>query len=158
MKSKRMNVKLTPEVADELNWQSYPPLDPKDPLDDQVKIFSEQNRRLYSMIDKGLDYIVTDSPILLTAVYLRTASKHFKVDRERWNSAFEDFCYRTFIQYDNINYYLHRGDREYIQKGRIQNKVEAEAIDVSCLYFLEWYGLPYKQINSYEDIIKDLGI
>lgn len=159
MKTKRMNVKLALEVADELNWQSPVPQEPGAILDDQIKIFAEQNRRLYSMIDKGLDYIVTDSPILLSAVYLkRGAQKYFKLGRGLWEDSFEDFAMRTFLQYENINYFLQRGDREYIQKGRIQSKEQAQDIDVSCLYFLELYKLRYKQIVGFEDVVKDLEI
>ena len=81
----------------------------------QEKIFAEQHWRV-ERLRRQVDYVITDSPILLSAVY--------KNDNEHWVNYVGD----VFDSYDNFNVWVERPDY-YTQHGRIQSKKEAYQLD-----------------------------
>lgn len=149
MKFKRYNVEFAPEYAKELAWNN-----PKE-LDDQIAIFGEQQRRLYSLIGK-VDWIITDSPLLLSIAYVEFNSKNYKEDRDEWEQRFVDLVYFTYLQYENYNYYVLRGDRKYIDHGRVQDQTRSLELDKQTKDMLALCNVPHKDISTWEDIWKDL--
>lgn len=86
----------------------------------QEKIFAEQHWRIERLKGHSLDYVITDSPILLSAVY--------KKDNDNWCRYVRD----VFNQYKNFNVWVER-PKYYMQYGRIQNKAEAQLLDLDIL-------------------------
>ena len=151
MKQKRMKVAYAPEFALEL-------VADKDfeTLDNQIYVFGEQHRRIYRYLN-NVDYIITDSPLLLSAIYSRHAFKKFLPDQD-YMHVFRSLVMYTFNKYNNANYFVDRGDRHYIQDGRVQNEQEAKEKDLEIIDILEYNNIPFKKILSEQDVIRDLGI
>jgi hypothetical protein len=88
----------------------------------QEKIFAEQHWRVERLRDH-VDYVITDSPILLSAVY--------KNDNEHW----VNYVWDVFNSYDNFDVWVGRPDH-YTQHGRTQSKKEACQLDQQILTIL----------------------
>lgn len=84
---------------------------------DQIYIFGKQQRRQH-VLRKHVDWVVTDSPLLLSAVYA-------PVD---YFPAFKQLAQQVHHSYDNINILLNRV-KPYQQYGRNQDEHEAREID-----------------------------
>lgn len=116
---KLMNVRceLVTEFAKELtydeNWTD---------LKRQLYVTAEQERRQRRLVGK-VDFIVTDSPLLLGVAY---------VTDERERHAVERSARSLFDSYKNLNFYIERA-KPYHAYGRAQTEDEAKAIDQRLL-------------------------
>ena len=111
MKLAGLNVELVTEYAKDLVWQDR--LDSM--ADQQDYIFAKQHHRLHRLRGK-VDYVVTDSPIILGIAYM----KHHNVP------VIHDLVtlmLSTFNRFDNFNFLLERGDIPYKAEGRRQDEV-----------------------------------
>jgi len=109
MKKKNYNVELVTEYAKEAVWEER-----YNVLTDQLYLLAKQNRRINRLIDK-VEYIVTDSPLLLGAVY----TKDENIIR---------LAVKLHESYKSINLKLKRKPR-YSTVGRVHSKEEALRID-----------------------------
>lgn len=123
-------------------------------LDDQIFLFGEQHRRLYRLLNK-VEYAITDCPILLSIIYGKEASKKFNLP---WDREFTDLILKTYCQYDNYNFFVDRGDREYLKIGRLQDREGAIEKDNQIKEMLDNYNIPYFRVKSVDDIIKHMGL
>ncbi|MCS3449868.1 putative ATPase [Bradyrhizobium elkanii] len=112
---KLLNVRceLVTEFAKELtydeNWSD---------LKRQLYVTAEQERRQRRLVGK-VDFIVTDSPLLLGVAY---------VSDERERRAVEESARSLFDSYENLNFAIQRV-KPYQPYGRKQTEEEARAID-----------------------------
>lgn len=150
LKTKRYNAEFSAEFAKELVWDTD-----LSTLDNQIYLFGEQHRRQYRLLKK-VDFIVTDSPLLMQLVYAKDACIKFK--DKNWLDPFEDMVDAVFNQYENKNYFLLRGNDAYQNQGRIQTEDEAKIKDAEIRYLLDTKRVDYKEIKLAEDVIKDLGL
>jgi hypothetical protein len=108
---------LVTEFAKELtydeNWTD---------LKRQLYVTAEQERRQRRLVGK-VDFIVTDSPLLLGVAY---------VTDERERHAVERSARSLFDSYKNLNFYIQRS-KPYHAYGRSQTEDEAKAIDQRLL-------------------------
>lgn len=112
MKRVNYNVELVTEFAKDLVWEER-----NKALKNQVYILGEQVHRLERL--RGVvDYVVTDSPIILGQIYNQEPSRYF-----------DDFSLELFNTFDNINVWVERSDYGYGVIGRIHNFEEACEID-----------------------------
>lgn len=128
LKKKGVSVELVTEYAKDLVYDNNNAI-----LDDQFVIFAEQNHRLIRLENK-VDYIVTDSPLLLSFIYDKTD-----------NFTFRRLVTRTFNEYLNINYLLRR-TVDYMPNGRLQTEAEAKEFDDIIHKALDLYDIPYTEI------------
>lgn len=115
LKQAGINAELVVEFAKDLVWEE------RHAIRCQPYVFGEQLWRLERLRGK-VDAVVTDSPILLSAVY-----------GAELGDAFCSFVLGTFAGFDNVNVFLDRDDvaHPYSSAGRYQADVdEASAIDV----------------------------
>ncbi|USN15514.1 P-loop containing nucleoside triphosphate hydrolase [Brevundimonas phage vB_BpoS-Kikimora] len=98
-----------------------------DSLSNQRKVLEEQERRQRRMLGQ-VDWIVTDSPLLLSCIY---SSGPYRTD------AFHREVFERFDLYDNVNIWLERPDGAYQTYGRHHNEAEAREIDLQLLELLE---------------------
>ena len=124
LKQKNIRCEYVSEYAKDITWEETHKL-----LENQVHIFSEQLRRQWRLINK-VDYIITDSPLLLSSIYYNYFRK--KYNRDMFSPEHSDlmvtFFDRTFGEFNNINIYIHR-NKPYDPVGRNQTHVEAEEVD-----------------------------
>lgn len=125
MKRRRVSCEYVPEFAKEITWE-----DTHELLDNQLLLLAEQHRRQYRLLDK-VQYIITDSPLLLTCVYLEGSHRKYKEDFKRggWDGALYDLALQAHFMTDALNLFVVRGDRKYDPSGRNQTEAEASQID-----------------------------
>jgi hypothetical protein len=127
------NAELVTEAAKELVWEKHHNL-----LSDQFYVSAMQNRRLQRLVGQ-VDYIVTDSPLLLSAHYARDYPPDFHRFMEHvWNG------------YTNINFFLLRR-KKYQPIGRMQDEAGAIAIDVELQRYLDENSFPYTKVAADHD-------
>lgn len=112
------------EYAKDCVWEETTKL-----LENQIHVFAEQLRRQYRLMGK-VDYIITDSPLLLSGIYYRFYTDkmgHPFFSEEHTELAIKFFD-ETFAQFDNINFIIKR-QKKYNPIGRKQTEEEAKEID-----------------------------
>lgn len=139
LKMKGYNVEYVSEYAKDLVFK-------KDflELEDQFNIFAKQNNRF--KILKEVDLIITDSPLVFTAMY---PNKHYPISQlqEQEQEAFENVVVSQFKRYDNYNIYLNRA-HSYVQLGRTQTETEANLVGDKMRQFLSRHGIEFKEMTT----------
>lgn len=139
LKMRGLNVELVTEYAKELTWEKR-----MDILSgDQLYVFAKQNRRL-SRLKGQVDFVVTDSPLLLSLVYGDHMGENFK-----------NFARETFDSYDNVNYMINR-TKKYNPIGRNEDENGARELDEKTRKILEECGYPYTLTQSSETAVDDI--
>ena len=100
---------------------------------DQFYIFAKQ-RKMLKQLEGKVNVIVTDSPILLSAVYDNTNNK-----------LFEPLVMSEFNRFNNINILLRR-EKPYVTVGRNQTEEEARQVDDQVKKYLDQNGVNYCEI------------
>lgn len=134
MKLNHMSVELVSEYAKKLLYAGR--LDQM--LDQQEYIFAKQNHLLHTLRDR-VDYVITDSPLLLSNVY---ASDDWACVKP-----FRELVTATFHTYDNINLVLQRPEAPFEKEGRRHNEEESLAIDQSVIKILEDASAQYVYVE-----------
>lgn len=88
----------------------------------QFAILNEQMKRINRLYGK-VDFIITDSPILLNNTYLNE-DKNTEV-----YSAYSDSVNKLYGLYNNFNYFVERDTSVFEKEGRIHNLEQSIAID-----------------------------
>lgn len=109
------------------------------PRDHQPLIYREQKARLERLIKSSVDYIVSDSPIALSAIYGAHLSQEFC-----------DQATTYFLSCSNVNFVLERNGY-FTPFGRAHNLEESKAIDQKIIDYLLTNGVPFTKISSDED-------
>lgn len=149
LKTMRKDVLYVPEFALEAAIDKNYQL-----LDDQIAIFGEQQRRLYRAIN-DFEWAVTDSPLFLTLHYAQSGMRSYD-DHNSVRCRLGDLVMETFNQYQNYNFFVDRGNREFRQAGRIQNEEESKRKDQELLDLVDMLGFDYYRIKKHEDALDTL--
>lgn len=112
MKHDGYSVELVREYAKELVWAGKPLI--------QKDILEVQSQRMLDLLGK-VDYIITDSPLNLTKYY----NKEWIFDGSMETLLAIDACF------EHVNVLLLRV-KPFVQAGRLQNELEAIAVDDWC--------------------------
>ena len=99
---------------------------------DQNYIFASQQRLEEVPLRNGVDCVITDSPLLLSAAYAR---KHHVKSWQQILALSE----LHEAEYPGLHIFLERGDRPYVKKGRFQNEEEAKRMDGFIKGMLDLY-------------------
>lgn len=141
MKKLDYSVEYVSEYAKEVTWEGTNKL-----LENQLHVFAEQFRRQWRLKDK-VDYIITDSPLLLSIIYIDVYNEKHKQFPSTYIDATKDYIYETNNLFDNINLFVNR-KKLYKTEGRNETKEEAERIDGLILDLLDPpFGGPLLQIS-----------
>lgn len=132
-----VNCELITEYAKDKTW-----LKDYRTLENQIYVFANQYHRLWRVADQ-VDVVVTDSPILLSAVYGDTSD------------IFKALVIETFYQYQNYTYFVNRV-KPYNPSGRSQNEEQAKLIDSSILDTLMRYEVEYKEVSGNESAVETI--
>lgn len=145
LKKLHLNIELISEVVKPLAIQKRFPKS-----FDQFKILGQQIAKEDDLLPY-IDYIVTDSPVLLNAAY----SRYYKCP-------FADQCEQVAIQfeqqYKGLHILLTREGLPYDQSGRYQNEQQAKEMDdnIKALLdkYLEYITIPSVDFNQVLNLIK----
>lgn len=134
MKLAHLRAELVTEYAKQMTWEKRDNV-----LADSLYIFAKQHRRILTLKGMGVDYVVTDSPLLLSAVYLQPG----------YPAVFEQLVVEFWNGYDNHNFFLER-TKPYVKLGRSQDEAGARDVDAKVHQVLERYAVPYTKVPGNE--------
>lgn len=139
MKKLNLDVELVTEYAKEKVWEESVAT-----LTDQFYITSKQNRRLSRLVGK-VEWVVTDSPLLLGAYY------NEKYGKSRAGTS--GFIVDLFNSYNNINFFIER-TKPYQTKGRLGSYEDAIVADTAIKNMLK--GQTYHTVKDSDTILDEI--
>lgn len=95
-----------------------------------VKIFGDQMYAEDLPLSRGVDHVITDSPLLMQIPYMQ------RYNFPDWESLLE-LCRSFERKYPSINIFLDRHDLEYREIGRYEDYKTAKAMDERIKDFLK---------------------
>lgn len=137
LKVRGINCELVREYAKELLYADRI----KEMMSFQEVIYAEQHARIQHLEGK-VDYVITDSPILLSAVYPDINRDLYNLNLWPALHEFKTLVRAQFLYYDNINIWLERPEN-YETDGRLQTEKEARFVDDMI-----WTELEGRQITK----------
>lgn len=144
MKATGMNVELVTEFAKDLTYRKSTHV-----LRDQGYVLAEQHHRLWQCRDQ-VDYVVTDSPLLLPIVYAELGDSIYHMNE------FREYVLSLMSSYHNVNFFLKRSpNQEYSTVGRQQSHQEAQQIDQKIIDLLSELQVNWLTVgvdNAVDDI------
>lgn len=130
MKLQGINCELVTEFAKDLTWEKADYNRTCSPY-----VFGMQYMRLHRLIGQ-VDYVITDSPIVLSCYYGRSEPP-----------AFISMVLHYHQQFDNMNYILVPDrSKPYQPIGRNQTESEAAEVHSGIWNMLNLYGLPKQPV------------
>jgi hypothetical protein len=132
------NAELVTEYAKEIVWGENFTV-----LNDQIYIFAEQLHRIKRLTGK-VDYIIVDSPVLL--------SLHYGQDH---SEAFKTLVLEEHGKMDTHNVFLRRV-KPYQPIGRRQDEESAKGVDASVAQILSDNLINYSVVEANEDAAKNI--
>ena len=111
LKWEGINCEIAPEYAKGIVWEGS-----LNKLRNQIYIFGKQHQAIFRLCG-AVDVILTDSPIIFSAVY-----------DERKDPLFKQFVVQEYKRFNNMLFYVERV-KKYLPKGRTQTESEARAVD-----------------------------
>lgn len=141
MKAAGYSCEYVPEYAKDIVWEES-----FNKLDNQLYIFAKQYHRIFRLLGK-VDYIITDSPLMLSLIYAENSE------------AFKQLVYEIIDSVETVDVFLQRV-HEYQPEGRIQTAEEAARVDSRILETLKilkpkFVSLP-AVMETQDDIIRML--
>lgn len=137
-------VEYVQEYAKELVWDKNFDMLDGSPIN-QLKILKEQISRINRLYGK-VDFIVTDAPILLNAIYNKSLTfSHLELLVNLHNS------------YINYNFFINRDINKYETEGRLQNLEESIEKDNEIHSLLKLNNINYqlKERNTESEIVEE---
>lgn len=118
------------EYAKDLTWEKA-----RNNLENQVKVFGEQQHRMWRLIGQ-VDIIITDSPLPLCMVYNKQGCEELN-----------KLVLSEYDKMENYNYILKRS-KPYVQTGRSQTEEEAKQIDYEVRQLLIKNKMDFEEIDG----------
>lgn len=143
LKEQGLEVELATEYVKDMVWEKRSKV-----MECQPYIFGKQLYKLVRLTGV-VDVIVTDSPIVFSAIYDPKQNRHFK-----------EFILDEFSEFDNMNYFLNRM-HPFNPNGRNENnEEEAKAFDQRIGRFLVANDIEYVRVSAdkwgCEKIVQDV--
>lgn len=116
----------------------------------QLYVFAKQEKLLHDLMHKNVEYIITDSPILLSTVY----NNPELLDQD----IFERLAFHIYEKYNNINFYINRNpEYGFDPRGRMQCSVgECVDIDVKIKSMLEGHHISFYELTNNKSIVDEI--
>lgn len=121
---------------------------------DQLFVLANQHRGIVKSYGK-VDYIILDSPILLSLTY-KNVYKSNEYPAILYGDAFDKMVLDIYNQYDNINILLKRSEGKHNNSERYQNLEESVELDNIIEDSLINNNLPYHVINVNGNTVKNI--
>lgn len=135
MKRRGIECELVTEYAKDCVWE-----DRTNVLNNQLYVLAKQYHRLWKLQGK-VDYIITDSPMLLSYLYSPPEDKEIV----------KQIVNHYYNKMDNFNIFVSR-TKPYNPKGRMQVEDEAIALDVEISSVVNTFDKFHFIITSYSPI------
>jgi hypothetical protein len=140
MKRRGYNIELVTEYAKDLVWAERFNM-----LEEQAYVFAKQNHRLHRLKNK-VDYVITDSPLLLSCIYADISSPiDFPVDE------FKAYVIKQSRVYKSINFFVNR-NHPYVEQGRMQSAEESDQLSLKIKELLLNLDIDYINVETGDNI------
>ena len=149
LKKKHINCDNPYEFPKALAWDEN-----HSAIQDQLYVLANQHRGIVKSFGK-VDYIVLDSPILLSLTY-RNYYKGTEYPSSLYGESFDKMVLDTFNQYDNINIVLDRADGVHNNDERYQNLEESKELDGVIENSLIENNIPFHKIKVDDDTVDNI--
>jgi hypothetical protein len=150
MKKLGMSVEMPYEYPKVLAWdKNY------NAVKDQLYVIGNQHRniaRLYGQVD----YIIVDSPILLSLVYKDRYDDGLEYPSLLYGEKFNEFILDLNSKYDSLNIVLERDSDMFNQDGRFQDLTESVEIDNDIVEILDLNNINYNRVKVNDNSIKTI--
>lgn len=114
---------------------------------DQIYLMGKQLNYEYRFLSNGIQNIVTDSPVLLSACYTRAYYPGLGDVATHMEAIIAEYE----RQHPSINIFLDRGDKPYSTEGRYQTKEQAQLLDTVVKESLDRLNIPYSTFSFYDN-------
>jgi GTPase SAR1 family protein len=141
MKTDGYSVEIVNEYAKMCVWE-----DQLDKLKDQLYITAKQNRRVIRLQGK-VDICITDSPLMLGAVYRTAYNQTF------YSETIDKLCYEIYSKHNNINFFMKRTSDNYTESQRSLDFNDALKIDDRMYEIMKEYSIPFYHLEADEHSI-----
>lgn len=121
---------------------------------DQLYVLANQHRGIVKSYGK-VDYIILDSPILLSLTY-RNYYKSNEYPATLYGNTFDKMVLEIFNQYDNINILLERGEGNHNEKERYQTLEQSKELDKAIELSMISNNIPYYVVKVGDNTLKDI--
>lgn len=128
LKWEGINCEIAPEYAKGIVWEGS-----LNKLKNQIYIFGKQHQAIFRLCGE-VDVILTDSPIIFSAVY-----------DDRKDPLFRQFVVQEYKRFNNMLFYVDRV-KKYLSKGRTQTEPEARAVDDVVFTMLREESIPFERV------------
>ena len=125
-------IEQIPDYAKSLVWQRD-----FEALKNQYRVAHQQFEML-DLLDGHVQYLVTECALPQILYYNETYRENI-CDRAKTR----EHILEWYGQHDNINILVERGEKKYVQTGRMQSEQEACAIDLELRELLQRENLPF---------------
>ena len=138
------SVELVNEFAKECVWEDNVPM-----LKDQLYMLAHQHRKILRL-DGKVDFVVTDSPVLLSGIYREL------YDGALYTDLIDKLARECYDKYENINFMLDRPE-VFNQIGRAQDLDGCIAIDNAILEMFNNEQIPFFYLKDLHDDAVDVA-
>lgn len=121
---------------------------------DQLYVLANQHRGIVKSFGK-VDYIILDSPILLSLIY-KNYYHTGEYPATLYNDSFDKMVLDIHNQYDTLNIVLNRSDGVHNQKERYQDLEESKDLDWMIENTLKQNKIPYINIDVNDDTVNNI--
>ena len=135
LKWNKMDSELISEYAKQIVWEES-----FSKLSNQIYLFAKQHKR-HIILNGKVDYVVTDSPLIMGTVYDKNDTKHL-----------QELIFSEFNKFENLNIFLIR-DKEYNPNGRTQTYDEAIQKDNEIFKLLNENNVNYYSFVANETAV-----
>jgi ABC-type glutathione transport system ATPase component len=132
LKERGSEVELCTEFAKDLTWEQN-----WDALGDSMYVTGCQQRRESRLVGK-VEYIVTDSPIIMGPIYFKEHNIH---------KEYEHLINGLYKAKNIVTIFLNR-QGDYHTNGRTQTEKESREIDDKLLAYMQKYDIPYVVLDQ----------
>lgn len=112
-------------------------------LSEQLHVYSEQIFKMRIRSNLDLDYLVTDSPTLLSLYY----GEKYKANSKELSA----LILSEYNTYSNINFFLNR-NAAFDPVGRLQNELESDNDSIELKQFLNKNNISFEEYQSNDSL------
>lgn len=123
-------------------------------IKDQLYVLANQHRGIVKSFGK-VDYIILDSPIVLSLVY-KSVYKGTEYPATLYGESFDKMVLDIHNQYDNLNIVLKRTEGGYNEKERYQTLDESKKLDSAIEDILIKNNISYHSVEVNDDTLKNI--
>lgn len=122
-------------------------------ISDQLYVLANQHRGIVRSYGK-VDFIILDSPILLSLAYKEGYEKGYP--STFYNEQFDKMVVDLFKKYNNINFFLNRPKKNFQNDGRFQDYIQSLEFDEQIKNIMNINDVDYTDIDVDEQTINKI--